>query len=127
MRQARCPAPAAKIGPFPHDERDTCGSVRTLLRNELRLPGSSGCAHPRGLKETAVDWNAAQANWIQFRDEVHANWAMLTSRQLDLIAGRRASLAYNIAEAYGVACDEAERQIKSFESRNVHARAASLR
>ena len=29
-----------------------------------------------------MDWNFAQANWTQFRDEVHANWTMLTSGQL---------------------------------------------
>ena len=74
-----------------------------------------------------MDWNFAQANWARFRDEVHANWGMLTSTQLDLIAGRRVCLASKIEEAYGVTGDEAEQQIKSFEARNVHPRPVSFR
>jgi len=74
-----------------------------------------------------VDWNSAQADWPRFRDEVHANWTMLTSGQLDLIAGRRVHLANKIEEAYGITGDEAERQIKSFELRNAHPRPVSFR
>ena len=76
---------------------------------------------------TAMNRTFAQANWTQFRDEVHANWRMLTSRQLDLIAGRRVCLANKIEDVYGVTGDEAERQIKSFEARNVHPRPVSSR
>jgi len=49
---------------------------------------------------TAMNRTFAQANWTQFRDEVHANWRMLTSRQLDLIAGRRVCLANKIEDVY---------------------------
>ena len=77
--------------------------------------------------EIGMDWNCAQSNWTRFRDEVHANWTRLTSRQLDLVAGRRASLANNIEEAYGIGSDEAERQIKSFEMRNLKPRPVSSR
>ena len=74
-----------------------------------------------------MDWNSAQANWQQFRCEVHANWGRLTSGHLDVIAGRRTCLANKIEEAYGVTGDEAERQIKSFEARNQHPRPVSFR
>ena len=74
-----------------------------------------------------MDWNSAQADWPRFRDEVHANWTMLTSCQLDLIAGGRVRLANKIEEAYGVTGDEAERQIRSFELRNLHPRPVSFR
>jgi len=74
-----------------------------------------------------MDWNFAQANWPRFRDEVHANWTMLTSSQLDLIAGRRVRLASEIEEAYGVTATDAERQIKTFEMRNLHPRPVSFR
>lgn len=74
-----------------------------------------------------MDWNFAEANWQQFRGEVHANWGKLTSGQLDMIAGGRALLATKIREAYGVTDEEAERQIKSFEARNQHPRPVSLR
>jgi hypothetical protein len=78
-------------------------------------------------EETDMDWNSAQADWPRFRDEVHANWTMLTSGQLDLIAGGRVRLANKIEEAYGITGDEAERQIKSFELRNAQPRPVSFR
>jgi uncharacterized protein YjbJ (UPF0337 family) len=74
-----------------------------------------------------MDWNIVETSWQRFRDEVHANWGRLTSSQLDLIAGKRASLATKIREAYGVTGNEAERQIKSFEARNQHPRPVSFR
>jgi len=74
-----------------------------------------------------MDWNFAEANWQQLRSEVRANWARLTSGQLDVIAGRRARLASTIREAYDLTGDEAERQIRSFEERNQHPRPVSFR
>lgn len=74
-----------------------------------------------------MDWDFAQADWTRFRDEVHANWTMLTAGRLDLIAGQRARLASNIEEVYGITGEQAERQIKSFELRNAHMRPVSLR
>lgn len=59
--------------------------------------------------------------------EVHGNWTMLASGHLDLIAGRRLHLASKIEEAYGITREEAERQIKSFEERNVRPRPGSFR
>jgi hypothetical protein len=52
---------------------------------------------------------------------------MLTSSQLDLIAGGRVRLGHKIEEAYGITADEAERQIKSFEVRNLQPRPVSFR
>ena len=74
-----------------------------------------------------MDWNSAQADWPRFRDEVRANWTVLTSGQLDLIAGKRVRLATRIEEAYGITADAAERQIKSFEVRNLQPRPVSFR
>ena len=74
-----------------------------------------------------MDWNLVEASWQRFRDEVRANWGKLTCVQLDLIAGNRVRLAGKIEEAYGVTSNEAERQIKSFEARNQHARPVSYR
>ena len=72
-----------------------------------------------------MDWNFAAAHWQQVKCEVLANCGRLTSGHLDVIAGRRACLSNQIKEAYGVAGDEAERQIKSFEARNQHPRPVS--
>jgi uncharacterized protein YjbJ (UPF0337 family) len=74
-----------------------------------------------------MDWILVEASWQRFRAEVRANWGRFTEAHLDSIAGRRARLASEIEEAYGVTGVEAERQIKSFEARNRHPRAVSLR
>lgn len=74
-----------------------------------------------------MDWNLVEATWQRFRDEVRASWGRLTSAQLDLITGNCVRLASNTDEAYGVTRNEAERQIKTFEARNQHARLVSYR
>jgi uncharacterized protein YjbJ (UPF0337 family) len=48
---------------------------------------------------------------------VKAQWGKLTDDELDVIAGRRDELAGKIQERYGIAKDEAERQLKDWESR----------
>ena len=75
----------------------------------------------------AMDWIAAASEWTGFRNEVRAHWAKLTHLQLNVIAGKRASLAEHICTSYGVALVEAERQICSFEARNEYLRAVSSR
>ena len=59
-----------------------------------------------------------EGNWKQFRGTVKAQWGKLTDDHLDVIAGKRDTLAGKIQEAYGVTKDEAEDQIKRFEELN---------
>ncbi len=65
-----------------------------------------------------MNWEIAKGEWKQFKGKVQAQWGKLTDDQLDVIAGRRTELAGKIQEAYGVSLDEAENQIKAFESRH---------
>lgn len=59
-----------------------------------------------------------EGNWKQFKGKVKEQWGRLTDDDLDVIAGQRDQLVGKIQERHGVARDEAERQIKDFESRN---------
>ncbi|NNU42039.1 CsbD family protein [Ramlibacter montanisoli] len=59
-----------------------------------------------------------EGNWKQFKGKVKEQWGRLTDDDLDVIAGQRDQLAGKIQERHGVARDEAERQIKDFETRN---------
>jgi uncharacterized protein YjbJ (UPF0337 family) len=59
-----------------------------------------------------------EGNWKQFKGKVKEQWGKLTDDDLDVIGGRRDQLAGKIQERHGVARDEAERQLKDFESRN---------
>ena len=58
-----------------------------------------------------------EGNWKQFKGKVKEQWGKLTDDDLDVIAGRRDQLMGKIQERHGVARDEAERQIKDFETR----------
>jgi uncharacterized protein YjbJ (UPF0337 family) len=59
-----------------------------------------------------------EGNWKQFKGKVKEQWGRLTDDDLDVIAGQRDQLSGKIQERHGVARDEAERQIKDFETRN---------
>ena len=56
-------------------------------------------------------------NWKQFKGEIQRQWGKLTNDQLDIVEGNREKLAGQIQEAYGVAKDEAERQVREFNQR----------
>jgi uncharacterized protein YjbJ (UPF0337 family) len=66
-------------------------------------------------------------NWKQMKGKVLEQWGKLTHDDLDTIAGQREQLVGKIQERYGIARDEAERQLKAFEERNRHQSAATTR
>lgn len=56
-------------------------------------------------------WDRLAGNWKQFSGEVRKQWADLTDDDLEYIAGERQKLEGRIQERYGIAKDEANRQI----------------
>lgn len=68
-----------------------------------------------------MNWDTVEGNWRQIKGQVKEQWGKLTDDHLDVIAGKRDQLAGKIQEAYGVTKDEAERQLKDWESRNERA------
>jgi uncharacterized protein YjbJ (UPF0337 family) len=62
--------------------------------------------------------NFMEGNWKKLKGHVQREWGKLTDDNLDVIAGNRDVLAGRLQEAYGITQDEAERQIKEFESRS---------
>ncbi|MFN0102148.1 MAG: CsbD family protein [Bryobacteraceae bacterium] len=56
-------------------------------------------------------------NWLQLKGNIVEQWGKLTNDDLDVIAGRRDQMAGKLQERYGIAKDEAERQISEFEKR----------
>lgn len=56
-------------------------------------------------------------NWKQFRGNMIEQWGKLTDDDLDVAAGRRDQVVGKLQERYGLAKDEAERQMKAFEDR----------
>lgn len=56
-------------------------------------------------------------NWKQFKGNMLEQWGKLTDDDVDMAAGRRSQLVGKLQERYGLAKDEAERQLQNFEDR----------
>jgi uncharacterized protein YjbJ (UPF0337 family) len=65
-----------------------------------------------------MNWDRIQGNWKQAKGTVKEKWGKLTDDQLDVINGKREHLVGVLQESYGIAKDEAERQISEWEKIN---------
>lgn len=65
-----------------------------------------------------MNWDRIEGNWKQIKGSVKQQWGKLTDDHLDGIAGKRDQLVGKIQENYGIAQDEAERQVKDWEECN---------
>jgi len=57
-----------------------------------------------------------EGNWKQIKGKVRETWGKLTDDDFDRIAGKREQLVGTLQKRYGIAKEEAERQVKDFES-----------
>ena len=57
-------------------------------------------------------------NWKQFKGTVKEKWGKLTDDDMTVIEGKRDQLVGKIQERYGYAKDQAEKEVKDWESRN---------
>lgn len=62
-----------------------------------------------------MNWDRVEGNWKTFKGQVKQQWGKLTDDDLDVIAGRRDELIGRIQNAYGLARDEADRQVREWE------------
>jgi len=60
-------------------------------------------------------WDKIAGNWKQFRGEVRQQWGKLTDDDLEQVRGERDKLVGKIQERYGIAKDEANRQIDDWQ------------
>jgi len=63
-----------------------------------------------------MNWDAVEGNWNQVKSKISQQWGKLTDDQLDLVSGKRDRLIGEIEECYGIARDEAERQVTAWEA-----------
>ncbi len=61
-----------------------------------------------------MNWDTIKGNWSQLTGKVKEEWGDLTDDDLTEAAGERDQLVGKIQARYGVAKDEAERQVDSF-------------
>ena len=58
-----------------------------------------------------MNWDRIQGNWKQVAGQAKSQWGKLTDDDLEVVAGRRDELAGRIQARYGVAREEAYRQL----------------
>ena len=56
-----------------------------------------------------------QGKWKQMKGVVRQRWAKLTDDDLDMIGGKREEFAGRLQERYGIARDEADRQLDEWQ------------
>src|SRR5207247_5624635 len=61
---------------------------------------------------SAVDWNRIEGNWKQFKGRAKEKWGRLTDDDLDVINGRQDQLEGKIEERYGLAKDQAKKDVE---------------
>ena len=63
-----------------------------------------------------MNWDQVKGKWKQARGEAKKQWGKLTDDELAMIDGQRDLLIGKVQEKYGIAREEAEKQVKKFES-----------
>lgn len=58
-----------------------------------------------------MNWDIVQGNWLQLKGSVKEKWADLTDDDIKKLDGKKDQLSGVLQERYGIARDEAERQI----------------
>jgi uncharacterized protein YjbJ (UPF0337 family) len=61
-----------------------------------------------------MNWDQIEGNWKEFKGKVREQWGRLTNDEVDVIAGRRDQLVGKLQEHYGIAREDAERQVREW-------------
>ena len=63
-----------------------------------------------------MNWDQLAGNWKQAKGAIKEKWGQLTDDDMTNIAGKRDQLVGQVQERYGIAKEEAERQVKEWEN-----------
>jgi len=61
-----------------------------------------------------MNWDQMEGKWKQYSGKIKEKWGKLTDDDLTVISGRREQLVGKIQERYGIAREEAEKQVEDF-------------
>jgi uncharacterized protein YjbJ (UPF0337 family) len=62
-----------------------------------------------------MNWDQIEGKWKQVKGAARQKWAKLTDDDLEFIAGNREHFAGRLQERYGIAKEEAERQLNEWQ------------
>lgn len=69
-------------------------------------------------KETGMNWDQVEGNWMQMKGKVKETWGDLTDSDIKKIEGKRDRLAGVLQERYGKKKDEIEKEIDGWLNRH---------
>ena len=58
-----------------------------------------------------MNWDQVEGKWKQMKGEAKTRWGKLTDDDLDTVAGQRDKLVGSVQERYGIAKDQAQREV----------------
>ena len=61
-----------------------------------------------------MNWDQIQGKWTQLTGSMKQQWGKLTDDDLQQIAGKREALIGKLQERYGIARQEADKQVDAF-------------
>ncbi len=61
-----------------------------------------------------MNWTQIEGKWDQFKGKARSQWGKLTDDELSNLQGKREQLLGKIVERYGVAKEDAEKQINTW-------------
>jgi uncharacterized protein YjbJ (UPF0337 family) len=61
-----------------------------------------------------MNWDQVEGKWKQYSGKAKEKWGKLTDNDFTVIAGKKDQLVGKIQERYGIAKDEAEKQVDEF-------------
>ena len=62
-----------------------------------------------------MNWDQIKGNWKQYKGQAKQQWGKLTDDDLQVAEGHRDELVGRIQERYGIAREDAERQVSDWE------------
>lgn len=66
-----------------------------------------------------MNWDQIKGKWDQLKGDARRQWGKLTDDDMEVARGDRDKLVGRIQERYGIAKEDAERQVDDWGSRNI--------
>ena len=66
------------------------------------------------VEASTMNWDTIEGNWKVYSGRVKERWGKLTDDDLDVIQGKRDQLEGRLQKAYGLAREDARREVEEF-------------
>ena len=63
-----------------------------------------------------MNWDQVEGKWKQYAGQAKTKWGKFTDDDMKVLSGKKEQLVGLVQERYGIAKDEAERQVNEFGS-----------